>query len=143
MCATAAQGCRFRTRADNSARWERRQRPHHYVAGKSIPTPAAASRAREGATRAGCRRWVRQGPSSICVKSKVAERRTRMGLAIRFSLVANFGRSAQRNKTTAPHGRRYLAERTQESGGRGGNSQTRQLPQSAPFLCHAPTGKRL
>jgi integrase len=54
----------------------------------------------EGATRAGCRRWIRQRSSSICVKPKAPERGTRMGLAICFSFIANFRRSSQPKKTS-------------------------------------------
>src|SRR5205823_5603369 len=84
-CATASQRCRFRARANNGARRKRRQRPPYHVAGKSVRTVAAAPRAGESTTRARCGRWIRQSSSSVCVKSKVAERGTRMGLAICFS----------------------------------------------------------
>src|SRR5205814_7374110 len=119
------------------------QRPHHHVAVKSVRTTAPASCAREGATRAGRRRWVRQGSSSICVKSKGPERRTRVGLAICFSVVADFGRSAQRTKTTTSRGRRNFAKCDQKSSGRVQNREACELPQSAALLCNASTDSGL
>ena len=108
-----------------------------------LRTPATASGAGEGATRAGSGRWIRQGSSAICAWSKVAQRRTRMGLAICFSFVADFGRSARRKKTTASHGRRYLAERIEEGRRSSWDCQARELPQPAAFIRDAPAGKGL
>jgi len=64
-------------------------------------------------------------------------------VAICFSFVSSFHRSALGAKTAAPYCRRRITKRAQTSCGRGRDCEAGQLPQFTPFVRHTLTGKGL